>query len=121
MTVRDRVDALVGSQANGNRAIRTGKFAANCRFLGVERGMILEKADTASPYGQDDGILTERVRGAAEEMRVSYVPNASDPDDRRFVLDPAPGEWGFKDVDATPLKNFQAQDRARRSRFPREW
>ncbi len=47
--------------------------------------MILEKADTASPYGQDDGILTERVRSAAEEMRVSYVPNASDPDDRRTV------------------------------------
>jgi len=48
-------------------------------------GMILEKADTASPYGQDDGILTERVRSAAEEMRVSYVPNASDPDDRRTM------------------------------------
>jgi len=47
--------------------------------------MILEKADTASPYGQDDGILTERVRSAAEEMRVSYVPKGSDPDDRRTM------------------------------------
>ncbi len=47
--------------------------------------MILEKADTASPYGQDDGILTERVRSAAEEMRASYVPKGSDPDGRRTM------------------------------------
>src|SRR6266566_1964903 len=66
-------------------AIRKVKAWIRATQTGGGGGMILEKADTASPYGQDDGILTERVRSAAAEMRVSDIPNGSDPDGRRTM------------------------------------